>query len=176
MGLRPRKLILGGEPDELFHVPGTDVFEREGDFAEAQGCEKIGEALIQTLDCFSSLRNASIVYLWKRKAANKPKLKMGRCNRPSGLLRHFSHADFVIWFAANNCRDVAITRWQMEALIFHELKHAKMEDGEAVIVPHDWEGFADEIERYGFWKRDILPIAASVSNALTLPFDEPAAR
>ena len=64
---------------------------------------------------------------------------MGRCNRPSGLLRHFSHADFVIWFAANNCRDVAITRWQMEALIFHELKHAKMEDGEAVLVPHEWE-------------------------------------
>jgi len=172
--MRTRKLILGGgAPDERFDVPGVELFESQGEFVEAQGCEKIGEALIQTLDCFATLRDAKIVYLWKRKAANKPKLKMGRCNRPSGLLRHFSQADFVIWFAANNCRDVAMTRWQMEALIFHELKHARMEDGAAVTVPHDWEGFAEEIERYGFWKRDIKPIAEAVSNALTLPFDGP---
>jgi hypothetical protein len=30
-----------------------------------------------------------------------------------------------------------------------------MEDGAAVTVPYDLEGFAEEIQRYGFWKRDI---------------------
>lgn len=175
--MRIRTLILGGDPDERFNVPAEPDFDAQGgEFIEAQGCEKIGEALIQSRDSFASLRDAHVLYLWKRKGTTKPKMVLGRCNRPSGLLGYYSQADFIIWFAANNCRDNGITRWQMEALIFHELKHAKMEDGVAVLVPHDCEVFAEEIDRYGLWKRDLQPIAAAVSNALTLPFDEPVQR
>lgn len=169
--MRKRRLILGGDPYEKFGVPDEKAFDLEGEFIVAQGCDKIAEALIQDRKCFVSLREARIIYLWKRKGPEKPKMVLGKCMRPSGLLGFFSESDFIIWFAANNCR--GITRWQMEALIFHELKHARMEDGEAVTVPHDWEGFAEEIERYGFWKRDIQPIAAAIQEAMRLPFEQP---
>jgi hypothetical protein len=96
---------------------------------------------------------------------------LGKCQRPSGLLRYFSHSDFVIWFAANNCRDLGFTNWQMEALIFHELKHAKIEDMVPVIVPHDCEVFADEIKRYGLWKSDLHQVAEASAQALLLPFE-----
>jgi hypothetical protein len=171
--IKKRRLILGGDPDEKFGVPDEKAFDLGGEFLDAQGCDKIAEALIKDRKCFESLREATIIYLWKKKGSEKPKMVLGKCQRPSGLLGHFSGADFIIWFAANNCR--GITRWQMEALIFHELKHARKEDGEAVTVPHDWEGFAEEIERYGLWKRDIQPIAAAISGALLIPFDEPKA-
>ena len=72
----------------------------------------------------------------------------------------------MIWFAANNCFN--LSNWQMEALIFHELKHGAMSDGKPVLLPHDWEGFAQEIERYGLWKKDIEPIAQAASNGLLL--------
>lgn len=96
---------------------------------------------------------------------------LGKCQRPSGLLGYFSECDFVVWFAANNCRDIGITRWQMEALIFHELKHAKMEDDQAVSVPHDWEGFGEEVQVYGLWKADIAMVAEAFGKNLELPFE-----
>lgn len=169
--MRMRRLILGGDPDERFTIPCESDFDAQGEFIEAAGCAKIAEALIAKHASFESLRETAIVYLWKRKGSAKPKMLMGKCQRTSGLLKYFCPAEFVITFSANNCRDTGITRWQMEALIFHELKHARMEGSEAVIVPHDWEGFAEEIDRYGLWMRDLHPIAAAVSNALTLPFD-----
>jgi Putative phage metallopeptidase len=121
--------------------------------------------------CFESLREAAIVYLWKRNGPEKPRRLLGKCQRPGGLLAHFAQAHFVVWLAANNC--TGLTNWQIEALVFHELKHAYVgSDGKAVSVPHDWEGFAEEIQRYGLWKRDIVPIAEAVGKALALPFPE----
>lgn len=173
MGLRQRRLILGGNPDAAFPVPDEKTFDSEGEFIIAQGVEKIAEQLIQERKCFDTLREATIRYLWKKKGPESPKLVLGKCQRPAGLLGYYSHADFIVWFSANNCRKVQITNWQMEALVFHELKHAMIEDGVAVSVPHDFEGFAEEIERYGFWKRDIKAIAKAVEQTLHLPFDEP---
>lgn len=170
--MKNKKLITSGIPDERFVVPLESDFEAQGEFIEANDCHKIATAIIAKYKCFESIKESAIVYLWKRKGSSKPKLLMGKCNKPTGLLDYFSAADFVIYFSANNCRDIGITNFQMEALIFHELKHAAMDDGEPIIVPHDWEGFAEEIENYGLWSKDLKPIADAIATTMQLPFKE----
>lgn len=171
MKTKKKSLILGGDPEAKFKVPAKEAF-LDGEFLEADELGQIGQALIESRPVFASLADAKVIYLWKRKATEKPRRLLGKCQRPSGLLRHFSNADFVVWLAANNCQ--GFTAWQVEALVFHELKHARMdEDAVPVLVPHDWEGFVEEIERYGLWKGDIRPIAEAGEKALKLPFDEP---
>lgn len=158
-----RTLVTEGDPDERVVIPAAADFAGE-DWMDAAQVELIADALIERWPCFQDhparLATARIVYLFKRKGATQPRLLLGKCQRPSGLLARFSGADFIIWLAANNCR--GLTAWQFEALIYHELKHASMETGEPVIVPHDFEGFASEIEEYGLWKPDVKMIAEAV--------------
>lgn len=173
MATKKKALIVGAsnlDPDAQFPVPPDKSFEEIGDeFIPADNIGEIGQALIDKHLCFESIREAKIIYLWKRKGSETPKMLLGKCQRPSGLLKHFSSADFIVFLCANNCR--GLTRWQIEALTFHELKHAKIDDEKPVTVPHDWEGFAEEIQRYGLWKRDIEPIAQAVTKSLNLPFE-----
>ena len=169
---RQKKLIFGGDPEGQFGVPTDKDFELTGEFMPADGCEKIALALIQNRDSLRHLSGMSISFLWKRKGAEKPRRKLGHCQLSKGLLGYFSQTDFVIVFCANNCR--GITNWGMEALIFHELKHAGTnEKGEPCTIPHDCETFGEEIERYGFWKGDIKFIAEAVQKSMLLPFDPP---
>lgn len=165
---KTKKLLSGGDPEEPFAIPVAHEFGDE-DWLFAERIAPIAEELIANYPCFQGLERLSIVYLWKRKGPEKPRRLLGKCQRPTGLLHYFCKADFVIWLAANNCQ--GLTAWQIEALVFHELKHAGLDDDGPVLVPHDWEGFAEEIERYGLWKRDIEPIAKASAKALTLPFD-----
>lgn len=167
MKTQPKKLILGGDLEMPFTVPGDDAFG-ENQFLDAPELEKIGEALIAERLVFESLRESPIVFLWNRKGAEKPRRVLGKCQRPGGLLLHFAKAHFVVWLAANNCK--GLTAWQIEALVFHELKHAKVEDDKPTSVPHDWEGFAEEIQRYGLWKSDMEPIAEAIGETMKLPF------
>lgn len=169
--MRQKKFILGGNPEETFRVPNDPDFEVSGEFVEAAGCQKIGEALIASYPSLRHLAGARIIYLWKRKGADKPRRKLGMCQRPGGLLGYFSQSEFIVTFFANNCR--GFTNWQMEALVFHELKHADFDEGAPVVAPHDFEGFGEEIERYGFWKSDIKFIADAVQKSLQFPFDQP---
>ena len=162
-----KKLILGGDPEQPFPTPGDDVFG-ENQFLEAPELAEIGEALIAERLVFESLRESPIVFLWNRKGAEKPRPLLGKYQRPRGLLSYFAKAHFVVWLAANNCK--GLTAWQIEALIFHELKHAKVEDDKPISVPHDWEGFAKEIQRYGLWKSDMEPIAEAIGKTMKLPF------
>lgn len=170
--MRQKQLILPGNPEELFRVPDESDFDVAGEFIPADGCEKIALSLISKRDTLRHLAGRAITYLWKRKGAEKPRRKLGHCQVASGLTGYFSQSDFIIVFCANNCR--GISNWGMEALIFHELKHAGLNDkGEPCTIPHDCETFGEEIERYGFWKNDLQFIAKSVQKTLELPFDPP---
>lgn len=150
--------VLTLDTDNLrFPVPPESRFDDEtGDFLVAPELRKIAEELIgdHAFD-FDFLRHAVIVYLWKKKGGKSGlKETLGKCQKPSGLLKHFANADFVVWVAADNCE--GFTRKQITALLFHELKHAwRDEDGKYVTVSHDFEGFAREVELFGDWKRDI---------------------
>jgi hypothetical protein len=169
---RKKKLITGGDPEAKFTLPTANDFG-DADFIVAPDLKVIGEALISGVNGrISELDEAKIVYLWKRKGSESPRRILGKCQRPTGLLEYFSGADFVVWLAANNCQ--GMTKWQIEAIVFHELMHAGWVDGGPVMVPHDCECFAADIQRYGFWKGDLEAIGKASQEAMQLPFDMPA--
>lgn len=158
--------ITGGDPDEVF--PGIPVpadFDRAvGDYIEAADLEKIGVALIEKRECFAPLRDdCAVAYLWQRKggtSAGKP--VFGRCRRPRGLLAKYCAADFIVTVSADYAAAAHLTRFQVEALIFHELNHATIDAQKgAGIRPHDYEGFTVEVDFYGAWHPDLERAAAS---------------
>ena len=103
-----------------------------------------------------------IVYLWKRKGGRRGgKAILGRCQRPTGLLAKFCHADFIVWLGADHHTQFRSTRFQVEANVFHELCHTDEDEekDEARMVPHDYEGFCREVELYGAWQSDLARAA-----------------
>jgi hypothetical protein len=142
-----------------FRVPReSDFEEQEADFLPAPELREIGQKLIAEYEGdFPFLHTATITYLWKKKGGKSGgKDTLGKCQRPSGLLKHFSEVDFVVWLGADNCAH--FSRKQIKALVFHELKHAgyDIEKGEYATVSHDFEGFAREVEVFGDWRSDIV--------------------
>lgn len=169
-----RALITGGDPDRHFLVPADEEFvplawlnedphrtrddedAPHDDFLPAPEIEKIALALIA--EHFPTLRNVPIDYRWKRRGGKSGgRAVLGKCIKISGLLKHYADVAFVIWLAADNLTAMRATAYQIEALTFHELLHAETdEEGEPTINPHDFEGFAKEIELYGLWKSDAV--------------------
>lgn len=158
-------------------IPADIAFEARGvDFLEAPEIEAIATSLIGKYDEFAHLVDTSIAYCWKRKGGEATgKSVFGKCVKSSGLVRYFSKQSFVIWLAADNCREWGFTHRQLEALIYHELCHAGEDEGKdgepkAVLVPHDVEAFGMEIERYGLWTQDLQQIKPYFDGAqLVLP-------
>lgn len=150
-----RDLILGGNPDARAQIPSTDLFEAESDdFLKAHDLAEIGAALIVQHSYLSHLHSASIIYRWKAKGGkSQGQAVWGKCQKPSDLLKHFAGADFVIWLAADNLRDAHASAWTVEAVVHHELCHAGIdaESGEYAVRPHDFDGFAADLEAYGTW-------------------------
>ncbi len=162
--MKDRKSILEDvDAKAKFPVPlevdftGEDEIAR--DYVTSDELTKLGEALIDGRGMLADLKKCNIVFLFKKEGGkSKGKLTLGKCQKPSGLLAYFSNTDFIIWIAADHTRGFDYIT--MEALLFHELKHADVEfddfdEIKPVINPHDWEGFADEIRIYGAWKSDI---------------------
>lgn len=146
-------------------IPLDMVFEVRGvDFIDAPDIEAIATSLIGAYAEFEHLVDTNIGYAWKRKGGESVgKAVFGKCVKTSGLVRHFSEQTFVVWLAADHCREWAFTNRQLEALIYHELSHAGEEtdkngDTKAVLVAHDVEAFGREIERYGLWTEDLKQI------------------
>lgn len=170
---RARTLVTGGNPDKLFPVPPEEAFaEVEGpvEYIEAPDVERVAAALIGTCSEFSHLRERALVYLWRAEGGKtKGKATLGKCAKPSGLLKHFAEADFMVWLAADHVRGMQFSAWQVEALVYHELLHAGATDkGEPVLWPHDFEGFRPEVSRYGAWKPDLAEAAKSFQPRLPL--------
>jgi hypothetical protein len=61
--------------------------------------------------------------------------------------------DWAVRLAADNCRASPFDDRQIEALLYHELKHYVVggEGREAGEGGLDLEVFADELRRYGYW-------------------------
>jgi hypothetical protein len=166
-----RSLVTGGDPDERYPVPKKDDFERE--FAPAPDLAEIAEALIDAhQDRFGWIRDyCRVVYLWKAEGgAVNGCATLGKCQKPGGLLKLFSDAQYIIWLAADHARDLYLTRWQVEALLFHEMSHTRMGDNGPALRGHDFAGFRSELEQYGAWESD-LRLAAQAFQQLAL-FDE----
>lgn len=161
-----------------FLVPHEENFDKEQtDILPAPELKAIAEQLISYFGKdLGFLGIAEIVYLWKRKGGkSNGKNKLGFCKKPSGELKFFSEADFLIVLGADNC--AGLNRYQITALIYHELKHAGYDEekGKFEIINHDFEGFGREVEIFGDWKRDIEKMRRSFAKSEQLNLFEQAA-
>ena len=182
-----RKLVTKGEPDERFPAPTDEAFKDEQDelqdFLEAPTLDVIGRALLKARPELSTIGEFAVVVAFRWKLAGGAtggKLTLGKCVKLSGLAAHFSEGThYVVWLAADHLRQLKMTRWQVEALLFHELSHVKIElgeqDGDAPKLKtrgHDFDGFCAEIEHYGLWQADLVTASETIMKAQqTFAFD-----
>jgi hypothetical protein len=150
--------LSGRDPDQRFPIPR----ELTGEFQAAPELAELADAIIRHHNIrFKHLSDVKVEYLWKARGGKRNgMLTLGRCQKPSGMLGHYSGAMYIVWLAADNCRDHGMTNWQIEALLFHELSHTDVhedDDGNEtyVLAGHDFEGFRQELEHYGAWKTDL---------------------
>ncbi len=149
---------LPGTPSArlVVRVPQEAEFGGQ-DYLATDALTELGDRLIANCIEFAHLHEARVQFLWKAAGGrSKGALTMGKCQKPSGLLAHFSMQDFIVWIAADNVRYRAFTERQIEALVFHELCHAGWQededngrDGRWTIEGHDIEEFSAVIRRYG---------------------------
>ena len=137
------------------YIPEDGEFEDEAEFLKSSNLVDLAYRLIESKATW--LRGRSIVFLWKKTGGKtKGKPTLGKCEKPSGLLKHFADYDFVIWLGADNMRAAKFGQMEIEATLFHELCHAWIdEDGDTQILPHDFEGFCSEVREYGLWRLDL---------------------
>ena len=150
-------LVTGGDPAEIFSpVPSEESFE-DSDFIDAAEVEAIGAALIKHRAGLEYLREHPIEYLWQRKGgSSRGKPVLARCRRPKGLLAMYCDAHFIVTASADHLTKARLTRYQMEALIYHELCHTNVDvEKGPCLVPHDFEGFNAEVTIYGAWYPDL---------------------
>ncbi|HEY8692675.1 MAG TPA: putative metallopeptidase [Chloroflexota bacterium] len=135
-----------------------DDFGGRLDFLPAPDLTSLADDLIDRHERLASLPQITIHYLWKREGGGRNgKATYGKCQKPSGLLAHYSRADFVIWLAADRVQGSNMTSQQVEALLLHEMLHIGRdpETDAWVVVGHDVEEFAYVIQSYGLWNQDL---------------------
>src|SRR5690348_3088656 len=115
-------------------VPNPEAFE-ESKFIVSPNLAAAADKLIDKYG-FDHIRQASVDYLWRGKGSTRGgRLVLGKTQRPSGLLKLYSKADFVVILAADHCRNQKLDEDQLEALLFHELLHISSDDeGEPTLV------------------------------------------
>jgi hypothetical protein len=137
-------------------TPGTTLYPvpREAEFGSSEFMEDdalqmLADILINQKHNLVHLKGMSLRYYWKRKGGTSGgSATLGKCLKPSGLVRHLSDTDFIIWLAADNC--AGLSKHEVEALLFHELCHAgRNEEGNRVLFPHDVQDFLAVIREYG---------------------------
>lgn len=154
--------------------PPDDRFA--GDFDKSEALTELAWEIVERHVGLSFVKGYSLEVLWKREGGKKAgRLTLGKCTSPSGLASFYSEMDWVIWIAADHARSMGLTAQQLEALLYHELLHCTLSDGDEpapATIGHDIEAFLLEIEEYGFWKRD-LEEAAKVFAGRQLRLLEP---
>lgn len=131
------------------------------DFLPAPDLETIGRRLIDDCEEFSHLGGIRVIFLWKKRGgASQGQANLGKCQKTSGLVAYLGEAPWIIWLAADHVNNYAFTRFQVEALLHHEMSHAgeeEDEDGEKTpaVSGHDFDGFIANVKRYGAWQDNL---------------------
>ena len=153
-------------------------------FSAATEVEQIAERLIDDRFAFLSELDVRIEYRFTSKITKKNgKVILGTARKITGLSAHWGNAtDPFFAIIITELTWHKLKPLQKEALVDHELRHLYAEQdeesGEVVlsILGHDFEGFCEEIKRYGAWKSDVEQIIkASHEAPYQLSFDEAAA-
>lgn len=160
--------------------PGAFVDEEgnEVDFLLAADLSGMAQALVTETPRFSFLRlhDLKVVYLWAKTGGKRDgKQVWGKCQKPSGLLKHFAGCAFVVMLSADHLTAAQASRKKIEAVLYHEHCHmAVNQDGDPITVGHDWTGFNDELLAYGAWEAD-LRMMVQVAHQVPMPGFEQAA-
>jgi hypothetical protein len=135
--------------------------------------QKVGKALIKDCPELGHLAPFRFKFAWKRKGGQeKGQPRLGGVVRGNAVLRELGSTDFVVWLAADHCRDFSVTDRQRDANLFHQLSHCSVdEQGKPFISGHDFEGFESEVHRYGAWSVNLQRSAPVLLASLqpTLP-------
>lgn len=173
MSEQTKRCVTGADPDKRFPVPSDESFAGE-EYRDAPELLTVAERLIDDLPEFAELaaNRPSLRCVWKQKAKKKQgKTVLGLCNKLSGLTKYFGGCAWTIEVGADACRDLKVTHWQIEALLFHELNHIEVViDEETGAVSHKVRGedayaFVAEIKRYGAWTDGLGAVADAWSQA-----------
>lgn len=164
--------LTGADPDKRFPVPIDGQFDGR-EFKDAPELGAVAAALIEHAEELGDLAAypPMIRYMWRSKAKkSKGATMFGNCAKVSGLTKYFGLTDWVLEIAADLLREMKATNFQVEALIFHELKHIKVtidDEGQPsyAYVREEYSAFADEIKRYGAWHGEIERVAESFAQA-----------
>lgn len=170
-----RSLVTEGTPDERYPLPAKPQLRAGDGVMRAHDLGTIARTLIDS-DAFpfKELAGLTIAYLWAEKgglAGGFP--AFGRMSKESKLHRHFSGVDYVASLSVDHLTTIKATRWQVEALVAHQLGHiavATTEKGEKRygIKGHDFEGFAFEFEHYGVYLSGQVTGAQSIALAIQM--------
>lgn len=150
-GMPPRKSVL--------RVPAASEFGEDDDYFVSSALANRAKILTDRHpDLFDHLDRLSVTYLWRKEGGKSKGLAVfGKCTKPSGLLKLFSESNFVIWLAADHCRDSYYGDAEIEQTLFHEMLHTGVSEpdentgrgGGPQMQPHQLEIFHAEIETYG---------------------------
>jgi hypothetical protein len=156
------------ESTAAFVIPKEDEFLDDHTFVAAPELARIGADLIKEYEDFYGIRHIepSIDYLWKQKGGKDLGNRiLGKVQRPTGELKFYSHADFIVWLAADHC--FGYNRFQITAIIFHELLHIFYNEAEVRLElrGHHFEGFPREVEIFGCWRQNMVDMSAAFKGA-----------
>lgn len=161
-----KNLERASERLEMFPIPEKKEFEGK-QFLASEDLKVVAGTLIEKYsNDFRHLKIANVIYLWKETGGETGGMAtLGKCVRPSGLAAYFAapdagaNVDYIIWCAADHMRDNKANYRTICALLFHELCHTRLEDGKFLVMGHEFEGYAREIEEFGLWQHSIKRIA-----------------
>lgn len=137
-------------------VPDDQEFvDEDQKFIASPDMRELAQELISEYPELYSLTRRRIDYAWKQTGGKeKGRQRLGACAKVSGVQKLYTQADWIIWIAADNCRQ--LTPRQLEAVLYHELCHPMVdENDQPALVGHDAEMFFGEIRRYGLWRMDL---------------------
>ena len=119
------------------------------------------------------LKSANIGFVFRDvNGTSRNRAVLATCQKVQASLKPYLQFDFIIWISEEAW--TVFSDKQRHALIDHELCHARTdEDEQPVLIGHDIEEFRVIIERYGYWKEDLLWLGelANSEKALQMALD-----
>lgn len=144
--------------------------ERTLPFEDAPDAELLARGLIR--DYHGHLANARIKYIRRLENwENRGQTVLGQSKKCSKKEKYLTGFDFIITLNGQFWRQMS--EQQQRSLVDHELLHCcgtGDEDDPYYIRPHTFEGFAQEIQRNGFWTGNLLTMKKAVDEYRQISF------
>ncbi len=126
-----RNNTLPGVAPKVERLLDSDFERLDVEYIVSPSMADLGRYLIETKRCLKHLKSTSFAYLWKAKGGQSGgKMTLGKCTKTPPLVKTYEHSTFTIWLAHDHCKEFNLSDDQMEALLYHELCHAVIEEVE----------------------------------------------